>query len=87
MESVRGTVSEHRVGLGIQVAGLAAAILPPSREPHEPRWNYPSKRIAHELGISQRTVENHRSTIMRKAGVRSVAALIRMVLVPDCASA
>lgn len=41
---------------------------------------HPSKRIAHELGISQRTVESHRSTVMKKAGVKSLAALIRVAL-------
>lgn len=35
-----------------------------------------SKQIAHELGISVRTVETHRSNLMAKMGVRSVAALV-----------
>jgi DNA-binding NarL/FixJ family response regulator len=37
-----------------------------------------SKVIAYELGISQRTVENHRAAMMRKLGVRSIAALARV---------
>jgi two-component system CheB/CheR fusion protein len=40
----------------------------------------PSKNIAADLGISQRTIENHRASLMRKAGVRSLAALVRIAL-------
>lgn len=39
-----------------------------------------SKVIAGKLGISQRTVEAHRATIMSKTGAKSVAALARFVL-------
>jgi DNA-binding CsgD family transcriptional regulator len=39
-----------------------------------------SKVIAWELGISQRTVENHRSDIMRKTGAKGLADLARMAL-------
>jgi len=39
-----------------------------------------SKNIAADLGISQRTVENHRASIMKKAGVRSLPALARLAL-------
>jgi len=39
---------------------------------------HPSKNIAADLGISQRTVENHRAAIMRKAGSRSLPALARL---------
>src|SRR5579863_401736 len=41
---------------------------------------HPSKNIAADLGISQRTVENHRASIMKKAGVRSLPELARMAL-------
>jgi two-component system CheB/CheR fusion protein len=41
---------------------------------------HPSKNIAADLGISQRTVENHRASIMRKTGTRSLPALARLAL-------
>ena len=39
-----------------------------------------NKNIAADLGISQRTVENHRASIMRKTGSRSLPALSRLEL-------
>lgn len=39
-----------------------------------------NKVIAAELGISQRTVEIHRSRVLHKMGTHSVAPLVRMVL-------
>lgn len=36
-----------------------------------------SKNIAADLGISQRTVEHHRQSIVRKMRVRSLASLVR----------
>jgi two-component system CheB/CheR fusion protein len=41
---------------------------------------HPSKNIAADLGISQRTVENHRASIMKKTGVRSLPALARLAI-------
>jgi DNA-binding NarL/FixJ family response regulator len=39
-----------------------------------------NKEIAAELGISVRTVESHRDSLMRKTGLRNVAALTRFAL-------
>jgi DNA-binding CsgD family transcriptional regulator len=41
---------------------------------------HPSKNIAADLGISQRTVDNHRAAIMRKTGSKSMPALVRTVM-------
>jgi two-component system CheB/CheR fusion protein len=41
---------------------------------------HPSKNIAADLGISQRTVETHRASIMAKTGARSIPALVRLAM-------
>lgn len=41
---------------------------------------YSNKVIAHDLGISVRTVEAHRANVMAKMRVRNLAELVRMVL-------
>ena len=42
---------------------------------------HPSKNIAADLGISQRTVENHRMRIMKRTGSKSLPALARLALI------
>ena len=41
---------------------------------------HPSKNIAADLGISQRTVENHRASIMTRTGAKSLPALARLAV-------
>jgi two-component system CheB/CheR fusion protein len=43
----------------------------------------PSKNIAADLGISRRTVENHRASIMHKTGATSLPDLARLALAAD----
>jgi FixJ family two-component response regulator len=40
----------------------------------------PTKTIAADLNLSQRTVDNHRAAIMRKLGAKSLPSLIRIAL-------
>ena len=46
---------------------------------------HPSKNIAADLGISQRTVENHRASTMQRTGARSLPALAQLVMCNRCA--
>lgn len=39
-----------------------------------------NKQIAHDLGVTERTIKAHRQAIMRKTGSTSLAALIRMAV-------
>ena len=42
-----------------------------------------SKEIAAELGVSLKTIERHRSRIMEKLQVGSVAELVRIVMAAE----
>jgi FixJ family two-component response regulator len=38
-----------------------------------------NKQIAHEIGVCEQTVKQHRGHLMHKLGIRSVADLVRIV--------
>jgi len=44
---------------------------------------HPNKTIAHDLGISPRTVEVYRANLMTKMAARSLSELIRMAILAD----
>jgi FixJ family two-component response regulator len=50
---------------------------------HRVLSGHPSKNIAADLRISQRTVESHRSEIMKRTGARSLPELARLALAAD----
>ena len=39
-----------------------------------------NKNVAHALGISQRTIENHRKAIMERTGCKTFAELVRLTV-------
>lgn len=41
---------------------------------------YQTKQIAHDLGISIKTVETHRHAAMRRAGARNMADIVRYAI-------
>lgn len=64
-----------------EAAGHIASLTPRQREIMDMVLaGHPSKNIAADLDISQRTVENHRAEIMRRTGVKSLPALARLAL-------
>ncbi len=66
----RALAASHFVRLTVREREVMEAILA----------GRPNKNVAADLGISQRTVENHRASIMRKTGSRSLPALSRLEL-------
>ena len=71
-------LQEWRESAATHLAGLT----PRQREVMERVLaGHPSKNIAADLGISQRTVENHRASIMKRTGSKSLPALARLALV------
>ena len=69
------------------VRARASALSPREREVfYRVAVGEANKVVAMELGISERTVEIHRSHMMKKMGARNLASLVRMKLALDQAS-
>ena len=73
LRMLRGDAWRQVAGLTLRQREIMASVLA----------GHPSKNIAADLGISQRTVENHRASIMRKTGARSLPALTRLALAAE----
>jgi two-component system CheB/CheR fusion protein len=79
-----GMVEARRAAAIARLAGLT----PRQHEVmHRVLAGHPSKNIAADLNISQRTVENHRASIMKRTGSASLPALARLVLTASGTSA
>lgn len=71
---VRGETAESAAGALGQLSGRERQVLIGVAQ------GYTNREIALQLGISHRTVESHRESLMRKLGVRTVAGLTRLAL-------
>ena len=70
LAKLRETAAAHLTGLTPRQRDVMERVLA----------GQPSKNIAADLGISQRTVENHRAAIMKRTGSRSLPAFARLAL-------
>jgi two-component system CheB/CheR fusion protein len=67
-----------------EAAGQLAKLTPREREVMDLIIQGQSNKIiAHVFGISQRTVESHRSRLMRRAGVKSLSDLVRLAVAAE----
>jgi DNA-binding NarL/FixJ family response regulator len=71
---VRGETAEAAAGALGQLSGRERQVLIGVAQ------GYTNREIALQLGISHRTVETHRESLMRKLNVRTVAGLTRLAL-------
>ena len=79
LEQAHGSI--ERAASSEETATLIAALTPRERQVLDlVVQGMPNKQIAHELDISQRTVENHRATMMKKLGATSLSQLVRLAL-------
>lgn len=71
---VRGVAAQSSAGALGQLTARERQVLVGVAQGHT------NREIATQLGISHRTVETHRESLMRKLGVRTVAGLTRLAL-------
>ena len=84
----RAITQSHDIGIDQALhdtaAGHVAELTPRQRQVMElVLAGHPSKNIAADLGISQRTVENHRASVMHKMGAKSLPELARHALAAE----
>ena len=70
LAKLRESAADHLAGLTARQREVMERVLA----------GQPSKNIAADLNISQRTVENHRASIMKRTGSTSLPALARLAL-------
>jgi two-component system response regulator FixJ len=86
LRAVRTALARHaddrHVGVMTEAARARIAVLTPREREVLGRLveGRPNKVIAHELGISPRTVEIHRANMMEKLGCRSLAEAVRVAI-------
>jgi two-component system response regulator FixJ len=85
LASIEAAVKRGRRGAASAVTGKfgdsLARLTPREREVfHQLIVGHPNKVIAHNLGISARTVEIHRARVMEKMEVRSLPELVRFAI-------
>ena len=89
IESVRGALArvadERQSGMVVEAARARIAVLTPRERDVLGRLvdGRPNKVIAHELGISPRTVEIHRANMMEKLACRSLAEAVRLAIAAE----
>ena len=71
---VRGDAAASAAGALAQLTARERQVLVGVAQGHT------NREIAQQLGISHRTVESHRESLMKKLGVRTVAGLTRLAL-------
>jgi len=79
-----GNQKRNRAGETQSALGLLALLTPREREVFDQLVKgHPNKIVAHELGISSRTVEIHRASIMDKLQARNLSDMVRTALAAE----